>query len=73
MELKACCFWLVAAVASMGLFAPAIVKWLLTDFVATKVQTDFEEFNLQTLAELRDEENFKGQRYLVVGGYTQMN
>jgi len=68
MEIKTCCFWLVTAVASMGLFAPAIVKWLLTDFVATKVQTDFEEFNLQTLAELRDEENFKGQRYLVVGG-----
>ena len=73
MELKACCFWLVAAVASMGLFAPAIVKWLSTDFVATEVQTDVEEFDLKTLAELREEENFKGKRYLVVGGSTHIN
>ena len=73
MQLRTCCFGLVAAIAVMGAFAPRIVKWFVTNFVSTEENVDAGTFDPRTLAELREDGLLKEQRYLVVGGNNDSN
>ena len=74
MELKTCFVGLTVVIVAMGVFAPRFAprafEWMFTNFIATEVALDFDENaqQLLTLAELRGEDAFEEQRYLIVGG-----
>lgn len=68
MELKACFVGLGVALVAASIFASSGFEWIYANVIATEVDGNEDSQQLLTLDELRAQDAFENQRYLVVGG-----